>query len=342
MPSPRTYATARAFRTALEERLNRKALVERIDSIRLRRQVSFDRLLARLFREETVPWVLKGGDALELRFKTARSTVDIDLTLQRIVALTSASSDANEVVGSMLRSAANVSLGDHFEFSIGLPIMDLTAAPYGGARYPVEARMDDRTSVRFHLDAGIGDVVMQPLETIMCRDWLAFAGIQPSQVRMIAREQQFAEKIHAYTLPRNSANSRVKDLVDMALLIGADGLDKQRIMDALHLTFERRGTHDLPAGLIPQPANGRSRFTPWRRNASSRQMTDHDFVAVVFAGGTGVPRSSAGTDYWPSVATAASAFIPSGRIGRARSTRHCTPPIASRSVRVTRKSPLAR
>ena len=30
---------------------------------------------------------------------------------------------------------------------------------------------------------------------------------------MIAREQQFAEKIHAYTLPRNSANSRVKDLV---------------------------------------------------------------------------------------------------------------------------------
>jgi hypothetical protein len=31
-------------------------------------------------------------------------------------------------------------------------------------------------------------------------------------VQLIAREQQFAEKIHAYTLPRNTPNSRVKDL----------------------------------------------------------------------------------------------------------------------------------
>ncbi len=37
------------------------------------------------FRElEPTPWVLKGGYALELRFKAARSTVDIDLTLQQV------------------------------------------------------------------------------------------------------------------------------------------------------------------------------------------------------------------------------------------------------------------
>jgi hypothetical protein len=30
------------------------------------------------------------------------------------------------------------------------------------------------------------------------RDWLGFAGIQPSRVRVIGREQQFAEKLHAY------------------------------------------------------------------------------------------------------------------------------------------------
>jgi hypothetical protein len=39
---------------------------------------------------------------------------------------------------------------------------------------------------------------------------LGFAGIESSRVVMIVREQQFAEKIHAYTLPRNAANSRVK------------------------------------------------------------------------------------------------------------------------------------
>jgi hypothetical protein len=41
----------------------------------------------------------------------------------------------------------------------------------------------------------------------------------------------------------------------MALLIGSGGLDKRRIADALHLTFERRGTHELPASLTPPPAD---------------------------------------------------------------------------------------
>ena len=277
MPSPRTYATAGAFRRALEERLKRASLTDQIDPNRLRRQVSFDRLLARLFREESAPWVLKGGYALELRFKAARSTVDIDLTVQRVAA--SASSDQNQIVREMLQSAADISLGDWFEFAVGPASMDLTAAPYGGARYPVEARMDERVFARFHLDAGVGDVVMRPLETIVCRDWLGFAGIESSRILMIAREQQFAEKIHAYTLPRNAANSRVKDLVDLALLIGSGGLDTQRVLEALRLTFERRGTHDLPASLVPPPADWQVPF-----HALAEECGLPTDVAVVFAG----------------------------------------------------------
>lgn len=276
MPSPRTYATAGAFRRALEERLKRASLTDQIDPNRLRRQVSFDRLLARLFREDPAPWVLKGGYALELRFKAARSTVDIDLTVQRVAA--SAGGDENQVVWQMLQSAAAVALGDWFEFTIGPPVMDLTAAPYGGARYPVEARMDERIFARFHLDAGVGDVIMRPLETIVCRDWLGFAGIESSRVLMIAREQQLAEKIHAYTLPRNAPNSRVKDLVDLALLIRSGGLDKQRILDALRLTFERRGTHDL-ASLLPPPADWQIPF-----QALAEECGLPTDVAAVFAG----------------------------------------------------------
>ena len=96
---------------------------------------------------------------------------------------------------------------------------------------------------------------------------------------MIAREQQFAEKIHAYTLPRNAANSRVKDLVDLALLIGSGGLDKQRILDALRLTFERRGTHDLPSGLVPPSADWQIPF-----HALAEQCGLPTVVAEVFAG----------------------------------------------------------
>lgn len=276
MPSPKTYTTAGAFRRALEERLKRASLTDQIDPNRLRRQVSFDRLLARLFREDPPPWVLKGGYALELRFKAARSTVDIDLTVQRVAA--SVGGDRNQIVREMLQSAADVALGDWFEFTIGPPVMDLTAAPYGGARYPVEARMDERIFARFHLDAGNGDVVMRPLETIVCRDWLGFAGIESSRVLMIAREQQFAEKIHAYTLPRNATNSRVKDLVDLALLIGSGGLDKQRILEALRLTFERRGTHDL-ARLVPPPDDWQIPF-----QALAEECGLPTNVAAAFAG----------------------------------------------------------
>jgi hypothetical protein len=81
---PKAYKTAGAFRTALEARLQNRARAEGTDLQRLRRQVAFDRLLARLFSKgpkAEYPWVLKGGYAMELRTHTARTTKDIDLTL---------------------------------------------------------------------------------------------------------------------------------------------------------------------------------------------------------------------------------------------------------------------
>ena len=75
MKPPRHYASPTAFRTALEERLKRLAQKEGFDLQRLRRQVAFDRLLCRLFANPDAPWLLKGGYAMELRLKTARTTV---------------------------------------------------------------------------------------------------------------------------------------------------------------------------------------------------------------------------------------------------------------------------
>ena len=223
------------------------SVAEQVDLNRLRRQVSVDRLLARLFQEESALWILKGGHALELRFRMARSTVDIDLTLAATAE--SKPDDTSEALREMLQRAAGIDLQDWFEFTIGPPIMDLNAAPYGGARYPIEARMDQRIFGRFHLDAAIGDVVIQPLESIVCRDWLGFAGIEASKVRMTTREQQLAEKIHAYTLPRNSTNSQVKDLADLALLIGSGGLDEQRARDSLPSHIREAGNTRFAYGV---------------------------------------------------------------------------------------------
>jgi hypothetical protein len=275
---PREYASAAAFRRALEVRLNKSAGTEQVQVNRIRRQVAFDRLLARLFRLDPAPWVLKGGYALELRFRMARATVDIDLTVQRIAATSEV--QANEIVRGMLQDAAGLALGDWFEYTIGPPVLDLDAAPYGGARFPVETRIDGRIFARFHLDAGIGDAVIQPVETIECRDWLNFAGIDPAQVQTISREQQFAEKLHAYTLPRSSTNSRVKDLVDLALLIRLGGLSPMRAADALALTFQRRRTHEVPAALVEPPREWVRRFAALAEESQLEGDMDTVFGSV--------------------------------------------------------------
>ena len=60
----RKYASATAFRVALEDRLKRLAQEEDIDFQRVRRQAAFDRLLCRLFAKPDAPWLLKGGCAM--------------------------------------------------------------------------------------------------------------------------------------------------------------------------------------------------------------------------------------------------------------------------------------
>ena len=252
MKSPRKYTSAGALRKALEDRLLAIAGTEKVDISRLRRQVAFGRLLARLFRDESAPWVLKGGYALELQLNVARATVDIDLALPAAREFSSDTIEADQTVRDMLQAAAGVDLGDWFAYTISAPMKDLDAAPYGGARYPVEARMDARIFARFHLDVGIGDIVIKPLGTLRVRDWLDFAGIPAPEIHLIPREQQVAEKLHAYTLPRRTPNSRVKDLVDLILLIRSGDLQEDRLREAARRTFERRRTHSIPADL-PQP-----------------------------------------------------------------------------------------
>ena len=114
MKPPRKYASAAAFRVALEERLKRLAQEESLDLRRVRRQAAFDRLLCRLFANPNAPWLLKGGYAMELRLKTARTTRDIDLALRRLP-VPSADWDANAVgVLESLREAGKLDLQDFF------------------------------------------------------------------------------------------------------------------------------------------------------------------------------------------------------------------------------------
>jgi hypothetical protein len=119
--------------------------------------------------------------------------------------------------------------------------------------------MAERTFAKFRLDVSSGDVLREPYVQLQGRDWLAFAGIHCPAFPAISSEEQFAEKLHAYSLPRpGRPNTRVKDLVDLCLLIEKGGLDRQRLATSIRDTFERRKTHPVPTTL-PEPPSAWSK-----------------------------------------------------------------------------------
>lgn len=256
------YQTPQAFRVALETRLAALSQEQGIDLQRLRRRVAFERLLARLFVHEHPPWLLKGGYSLELRLPDrARSTVDLDFSIPDLARIPGAVAaggldrpDASAF--DYLQEMAERDLGDGFQFFIHQPKIELTGAPAGGFRCPVEARLAGRVFARFHLDIGFGDPITGPFEWITGSALLAFAGIPPARIAVYPLAQQFAEKIYAYTFPwRDRANTRVKDLVDMVLLIDSDLMSSGDLRAAVFATFASRNTHPIPISLpLPPPS----------------------------------------------------------------------------------------
>jgi predicted nucleotidyltransferase component of viral defense system len=113
------------------------------------------------------------------------------------------------------------------------------------------------------------------------RDWLAFGGIEAPSFPVISAEQQFAEKLHAYSLLRGErTNTRSKDLIDMALLIRQEMLDKSRVKLALGATFARRATHDVPEKLEPPPEEWAPVFAALARECSLDVSLSDGFATV--------------------------------------------------------------
>ena len=256
-----SYANAAAFRQALETRLRNIAQQRGVQIQGLRLKVAIERLLARLFHEPNPPWLLKGGYAMELRFRPkARTTRDLDLTLGDPVdpeALTGRLVEVHEA----LMDAARLDLGDFFEFTIPPARSELTAAPSGGGVFSVVAKVAGREFARFHLDIGFGDAMLGGPERLAGDDLLAFAEIPPPVALAIPKAQQFAEKVHAYTFPwTDRENTRSRDLVDMVLLIERGELDLDAVRQAVIETFTHRRRQSIPNELSPPPRVWASEF----------------------------------------------------------------------------------
>ncbi|NJK32852.1 MAG: nucleotidyl transferase AbiEii/AbiGii toxin family protein [Deltaproteobacteria bacterium] len=253
----KSYQTPMSFKAALEERL-KQAITEGRDLHRQRQLLIFDRFLARLTAEFEDAIVLKGGLVLELRLQKARMTKDVDVRF---------SGDARELL-IRLQRAGRADLRDFMSFQVESdrrhPAIQGEATKYDGQRFKVTCRIAGKIygSV-FGLDVGVGDPILGAPEEITAVDRLAFIGVEPPRLRVYPLESHLAEKLHAYTMPRDVPNSRIKDLPDLALISLIKALRSERVYQALVQTFTHRATHPIPSEL-PRPPESWHR--PYEQN----------------------------------------------------------------------------
>lgn len=179
-----------------------------------------------------------------------------------------------------LQDDASVDLGDYFVVYIGAPRQEFDAPPDGGARFPVEVLLDQRTFAKFHLDVGVGDIVLDEAEWSSGEDFLSFAGISRARFRIIPIAQQLAEKVHSYTLPRATGiNSRVKDLIDLILILDHEAPAPAAVKLAVEATFTHRKTHAVPLTIPAAPASWAAPFASMAKELKLNHLTTDDAIA---------------------------------------------------------------
>lgn len=108
------YETPAAFRMALEARLASTSRDVGVDLNRLRRRAVFERMLVRLDTAQHGGWVLKGGMALEVRWRDrARTTRDMDLAIRN------PSLDPGALRAVLVGALERDPHGDWFHFGVG-------------------------------------------------------------------------------------------------------------------------------------------------------------------------------------------------------------------------------
>lgn len=241
------YGDAEAFRAALEARL-RQASGGDQDLARRRRTVAFDRFLARLAVNQGDAWILKGGAALEFRMPDrARATRDIDLAFL----------DSVDPADQLLDDLESDPFDDFFSFRVTRR-RKLSDAPDRGVvtRLSIDALLGGRVFERFVVDlVGTYGTPTEPSERVELGRAFAFADLPIVELAVLDLRAHWAEKLSAYLRRYDDRpNTRVKDLVDLVLLIEHGLRPDARLHEAVVTTFDRRD-QELPSVQLPSMAD---------------------------------------------------------------------------------------
>ncbi|MFG1923711.1 nucleotidyl transferase AbiEii/AbiGii toxin family protein [Cryptosporangium sp. NPDC048952] len=228
--------------------------------------------------DEGAEWVLKGGAALEFRLRErARTTKDLDVAA-RLGCL------KGDDVRSRLIEAISPDLdGDGFVFRAAQPT-DLSddLAGRGAWRFTIRALLAGRLFATIKLDVVARSEEIAVTEQLSLPNTLDFAGTPPRSIEAVDRRQHFAEKLHALTRDYgNRANTRVKDLADLVLLIESGLLPDSSLVAVVRHVFDVRGTHALPRRIADPPLAWASQYPGIAEKLTDSPPTVSDAMAVL-------------------------------------------------------------
>ncbi|MFI1585587.1 nucleotidyl transferase AbiEii/AbiGii toxin family protein [Embleya sp. NPDC020630] len=242
----KTYDSPRAFRDALTQRA--KQIAPRGNPSPVLRGFYFQRLLARLFQADPDGWLLKGGQALLVRFPAdARLSKDIDL--QRVT--TAAAAGREEAHAALLKAAA-VDLGDFLSYVPGKTSdhgaetegIDQTFTVYLGTTRVDTVHVD--LVIRRNITA-VPETV--PLEPRPLLDW----PLDWPMIKLYPLVDHVADKICAIHEWRGTKPpSRFRDLADVLLIGQRETLDAAACHHALHTEAALRRACGWPELRLPE------------------------------------------------------------------------------------------
>jgi hypothetical protein len=260
------YRSAAAFRAALRDRLAALARAGGHGLDELQRQVAYDRLLARAFTApDADSWVLKGAGALLARLPEARHSRDIDLAFTAPAATSDETQRAVDDAASSMRAAIDTDLGDFFRFEIQRtsPLQEEAK----GRRIHVVAYLGTRYAA-FHVDVVVGTAMTGTPQSCPPLTSLDIPGLRRPDYRLFPLPDHIADKLCAITEVHGhgdsaTASTRVKDLVDLALIAGTQPIDADELSLAVRVGTAHRGLTLPPRFAVPD-------LDLWRRGYPAR------------------------------------------------------------------------
>jgi predicted nucleotidyltransferase component of viral defense system len=237
---------------------------------------ALERLLFRLSTSaHSDRFVLKGALLFTLWYDLPhRATRDADL-------LGFGPSDTGSMA-SVFRDIASVAVDDGIVFdpaSVRVGVIRKDAG-YGGVRVTLNGKLANARCVA-QVDVGFGDAVTPgPTDAVYP---VLLDDLPAPRLRTYPVYTVVAEKLHAIVV-LGMVNSRLKDYLDLVVIMEREALDEPTLALAIAATFQRRGTalpNAPPVGLSDEFALDPTRIALWQSLLKKNDIVHRPLVDVV-------------------------------------------------------------